>query len=554
MDPVTLAKSAQIALSLVRSRRGRALIGGIAVMGLVFAVLWANIPAMLLSQIIAGSLQQQGQQYSVNDTSCTVGLGSDGGGASTSFPNLTSQQVAVAQLIWRTTTSTGMLDQAAVVAIAVALQESQLGAAPDIDQPNDDGDAGVFQQRTLPGWYGTLNQVRDLRYATRTFLQGKKITKAEFAAAKKAGSRAAGPVGYTIPGLTQIAGWQTKTVTQAAQAVQRSAFPGAYAKHERTAQGLLALFKSGKTVGTPAGNAALNSGLCGGGSSAATCPVTGMAVEQGLTPDALRVLRCAAHTWTQITSWAGVGDRPSNVDRDHQEGRAVDIMIPDPTSTAGHLLGDKIVAWAIANQTQLGIKYVIWQAQIWSVQRASEGWRSCGTAAAGCYNGPDDTAAHRDHVHVSVFGTSAGAAFNSAGTPGGTTSGEGLVRPVDHYVLTARFGQCSSHWVACHTGLDFAAGPGTPIKAIMDGEVTFVGPGGSYGNFTKIRHADGTESWYAHQLRQTVTVGQRVRAGQQIGLVGATGNVTGPHLHLEIRIGGNPVDPDPWMTARGVRP
>lgn len=138
-----------------------------------------------------------------------------------------------------------------------------------------------------------------------------------------------------------------------------------------------------------------------------------------------------------------------------------------------------------------------------------------------------------------------------------TGSGTGLGRivlPVDHYVLTARFGQCSFHWANCHTGLDFAAPVGTPIHAVMGGKIVWTGWGGAYGNLTKIQHADNVQTWYAHQSAIDVKVGETVTAGQTIGRVGATGNTTGPHVHLEVRTNGTPVDPDKWLTDHGVKP
>ena len=65
---------------------------------------------------------------------------------------------------------------------------------------------------------------------------------------------------------------------------------------------------------------------------------------------------------------------------------------------------------------------------------------------------------------------------------------------------------------------------------------------------------DGTVLYYAHQSTTNVRVGQRVTAGTVIGKVGATGNVTGPHLHLEVRVGGIPTDPDRWFRTRGLTP
>ncbi len=123
------------------------------------------------------------------------------------------------------------------------------------------------------------------------------------------------------------------------------------------------------------------------------------------------------------------------------------------------------------------------------------------------------------------------------------------------YHLTSRFGECSVLWSHCHTGLDFAAPSGTPIHAIANGTVTSVGYDGSYGNKTVVTLEDGTELWYCHQTAYAVTTGQQVRAGEVIGSVGSTGNVTGPHVHIEVRPGaGDPVDPYAAMLAHGVQP
>jgi murein DD-endopeptidase MepM/ murein hydrolase activator NlpD len=225
-------------------------------------------------------------------------------------------------------------------------------------------------------------------------------------------------------------------------------------------------------------------------------------------------------------------------------------MIPAYTSAQGQALGGQIAGWAQANHTKLGIKYVIWRAHIWNAERSAEGWRACG-AQASCYNGPDDTAAHRDHVHVSTYGDIAGTTDAALPASGRITA------PVTSYVLTAGFGQCGSAWAACHTGQDFATSAGSRIRAVASGRVAFVGWGGAYGNLTKIQHSDNTQTWYAHQLRQTVGVGQEVRAGQVIGYVGYTGNVrpagpAGAHLHLEVRVGGAPVDPLRWLRREGA--
>lgn len=123
------------------------------------------------------------------------------------------------------------------------------------------------------------------------------------------------------------------------------------------------------------------------------------------------------------------------------------------------------------------------------------------------------------------------------------------------YHLTARFGQCSALWSHCHTGLDFAAPTGTPIRAVANGTISQEGWAGPYGNRIIETLPDGSELWYCHQSGFVAKPGQPVTAGQVIGLVGATGNVTGPHLHLEVRPGaGDPVDPFQALVAHGLKP
>ncbi len=129
------------------------------------------------------------------------------------------------------------------------------------------------------------------------------------------------------------------------------------------------------------------------------------------------------------------------------------------------------------------------------------------------------------------------------------------VMPVATYQLTARFGQQSSLWSSgSHTGLDFAGPSGTEIVAVARGTVTSAGYSGAYGMRTVITLPDGTEIWYAHQSQITVSVGQTVQPGDVTGYTGATGNVTGPHLHLEVRPGGgDPVDPAAVLLSHGVQ-
>ena len=129
------------------------------------------------------------------------------------------------------------------------------------------------------------------------------------------------------------------------------------------------------------------------------------------------------------------------------------------------------------------------------------------------------------------------------------------VLPTIGYHLTARFGQSSGLWAHNHTGLDFAAPTGTPIFAIANGVITSAGFDGAYGNKTVETLPDGTEIWYCHQSEIGVTVGQKVIQSAQIGRVGSTGNVTGPHVHIEVRpTPDTPVDPYPQFLLHGVTP
>jgi murein DD-endopeptidase MepM/ murein hydrolase activator NlpD len=130
------------------------------------------------------------------------------------------------------------------------------------------------------------------------------------------------------------------------------------------------------------------------------------------------------------------------------------------------------------------------------------------------------------------------------------------VLPVAGYTLTARFGQQSSMWSSgAHTGLDFAGPSGTEIVAVAAGTVTSAQYDGSYGNRTVITLDDGTKISYCHQSRLTVEPGEQVEPGQPIGYTGATGNVTGPHLHLEVELpGSGPSDPEPVLREHGIDP
>ena len=121
-----------------------------------------------------------------------------------------------------------------------------------------------------------------------------------------------------------------------------------------------------------------------------------------------------------------------------------------------------------------------------------------------------------------------------------------LIRPISG-TITSRFGAVSSRRVSKHTGLDIAASTGTKIKATAGGTVTFAGYKSSYGYMVVINHGNGIETYYGHCSKLYVKAGQQVNQGDIIAAVGNTGNSTGPHLHLEIRVNGVAYNPQNYL-------
>ncbi|MFJ8630090.1 LysM peptidoglycan-binding domain-containing M23 family metallopeptidase [Streptomyces sp. NPDC093568] len=144
----------------------------------------------------------------------------------------------------------------------------------------------------------------------------------------------------------------------------------------------------------------------------------------------------------------------------------------------------------------------------------------------------------------------------AATTAENASTATGFSAPVSGAAVGTAYKVAGSMWSSgYHTGVDFAAATGTPLKAVGAGTVVSAGWGGAYGNQVVIQLADGYYAQYAHLSSLGVSAGQTVTAGQQIGLSGATGNVTGPHLHFEIRTTpdyGSDVDPVAYLRSKGV--
>ncbi|MGK8521840.1 M23 family metallopeptidase [Nocardia asteroides] len=129
--------------------------------------------------------------------------------------------------------------------------------------------------------------------------------------------------------------------------------------------------------------------------------------------------------------------------------------------------------------------------------------------------------------------------------PPGST---GFVLPA-RGVFTSGFG---SRWGTFHNGIDIAGPIGTPIYAVADGTVVDAGPAQGFGLWVRIRHDDGSITVYGHMYDFFVSVGERVPAGMQIARMGNRGDSTGPHLHFEVIVGGQHVDPRQWLALRGL--
>jgi murein DD-endopeptidase MepM/ murein hydrolase activator NlpD len=160
---------------------------------------------------------------------------------------------------------------------------------------------------------------------------------------------------------------------------------------------------------------------------------------------------------------------------------------------------------------------------------------------------------------TSDSGGSSGSAGDGGSGGGGGGSDAGSTSPVPGAVIGAHFGEYGS-WSRYHTGIDFRASHGTPIRAVKAGVVLYAGNSGDWaGNHVAIKHGDGMTTMSSHMSAMAVHAGQTVKAGQVIGRVGQTGRAFGAHLHFELYPAGvkygdvyEAINPQPWLKANGV--
>lgn len=457
-------------------------------------------------------------------------------------------QLTTAAVIAETAKDVGLDRRAQLIGIMTAIQESSLGSDPASKTPNTDGDAGVFQQRTLPGWYGTVDQVNDPAYGARAFYQGVTAT-----APGGYGSAGGGAGHGHIPGLVDVPGWKTLPLTVAAANVQRPRgdLRGAYAQHEAAANAILDALSGANVEVTTVRTAGDDTeGVDAGGYQlGAVQPVT-QAFASSIGP------RFGIRT---VGGW-----RPSSQEKwdptGHPAGLALDFMTDDiPSGTA---TGDRLAQYLTANAPALGVKYIIWRQRSWNPERGT--WKMMPDRGSPTEN-------HMDHVHVSLTGQGTGSAAplagaDSIGCPG--MGAAGVAQPASVSIqgwsspaagpVTSTFGpRVSPGGVGStnHKGIDLGGGGcGGPIYAAKGGRVAIAGPAGGYGHLIEIDSGEGLTTRYGHMYASGVLVkpGERVSAGQVIGQIGSDGHSTGCHLHFEVRSNGTPIDPSPVLQQSGV--
>ncbi|GAA3126954.1 hypothetical protein JOF29_007767 [Kribbella aluminosa] len=310
-------------------------------------------------------------------------------------------QIAYAKIIDSVAVARGLPGQATLVALMTALQESQLQNLSYGDRDS----VGLFQQRPSTGW-GTVAQLMDPAYAANAFFGGAQPP--------------------SPPGLVDINNWYSMPFTVAAQAVQRSAFPDAYARHEDTARSIaeqagIDLNRTGDPYAGRSGSHAVPSGVspsgaaianqCGGGLVDGR-PIAGnWPPEKQNVPDptgtgGMVTPRTAA--WVakarsalpnlSITCWDAHLWNPTS---DHPKGKACDVMVGADSrkSATARTKGDQIANWTLQTAATTGVRYVIWYGKIWSARTGV--WRVYN--GGGIYNPNDVTGGHYDHVHVSMY-------------------------------------------------------------------------------------------------------------------------------------------------------
>jgi hypothetical protein len=283
-----------------------------------------------------------------------------------------AEQIANATAIVTTGMQKNVPARGFVIAVATAMQESHLFNLPGGDRDS----VGLFQRRPSQGW-GTPAQLQNPTFAAGAFYDH----------------------------LLTVDGWQQMPLTEAAQKVQRSAYPDAYAKWEDDATALVAAAVVADKYG--AGTNRLGCSMMASGSAEpAPRNPDGSWPEEGCTirPDPTTGTGCVTPRLVHLVQQTMAAGFPKpgcyRVDDhgEHPKGRACDFMMTSggEATSAQKARGDAMAAWAVANADRLGIMYVIWFSMIWT---PAEGWHPYSNP----WGGDDPSGWHTNHVHISVY-------------------------------------------------------------------------------------------------------------------------------------------------------
>ncbi|WP_275407969.1 hypothetical protein [Actinoplanes regularis] len=334
-----------------------------AIVGIVVVVIFAcfGLPMLLMSAVMGGGS---------GACSPAVAPSIDASGQPAGTGQWDTDQLNITVTIIEVGVTKGVGSWGQTIALAVAMQESGLRNLPYLGDANDHDSIGVFQQRPSQGW-GTPEQLADPAYQAGKFYDKLK----------------------TIPG------WQRMPLTEAAQAVQGSAYPGAYAKWTNDAIALVDRYGTGEIAldcsNMPFGSAEPAPRNPDGSWPEETCsivpdPTTGTGC---LTPRTFHFVQQATTAgWPKPGCW---DDRDKG---EHPLGRACDFMMTpgEEAHGAAKARGAAMAAWAVANADRLGIMYVIWYRMIWTDD--GRGWHAYDNP----WGGNDPGGWHTNHVHISM--------------------------------------------------------------------------------------------------------------------------------------------------------
>lgn len=453
-------------------------------------------------------------------STCGVPGGTSAGAVTGALPASvgawSGEQIENAAAIINAGAEIGISRHGQTIGVMTAMGESGLRVLDYGDSAGPDS-RGLFQQRANGAW-GSLEDRMDPRISSLNFFRA----------------------------LMKVEGWESLPPTIAAHRTQINADPYHYEKFWDDAVEVAAALLAAD----------------GGSVQMAVNNTDGDRYGLGQVTPQLRNLVNTLAPMFGIRTVGGYRESATDMEG-HPAGLAADFMVP--LNSAGKRQGDALAAYARANAASLGVDYIIWYQRIWSTERADEGWRAMEDRGSG-------TANHLDHVHINVKrdATGTGALTPALSpwkaalgcTPVATAGAGTVVYPIANGADFDRknWGEAGSNWENRHTGTDFSVSCGTPVVAATGGTVSIEMSSWAGPFLTKVSTGPTSlTTWYGHMQSVTVSNGDVVTAGQQIGEVGTLGNSTGCHLHFEVHpkngsIYEDNINPTTWLAEHVGQP